>query len=438
MREKKVGVYQIRNIVTGKIYIGSSIDIDTRWAEHKRDLRVGEHRNKRLQNSYNKHGEANFVYEVLELTNKDNIYNREQYWIDTTNAWKREVGYNIQRVVLIPPTTTKKVVCLDTREIFDSITEASEKYGISSGSISCCCHKRKLKQTGGLHWRFYTEYVDMSEEEITKVLFDVTSYPFICLDDGRIYRSWRELPYKKGLITRCCNKLAQGKYATCDNKKYMFLKDYNKLNDQEVQKIKDLARGAIDAREVICIENKKVYDCARVATSNVGTSSKQILHACKTRAKAGGVHWLFKDDYDKLSPSEVQDILNPQRRKKCTKAVVCLETKKKYNSGVEASKDTGVSTFMISKICINKGVNTSTGVLHFMFLQDYEKCKGEDIARILTQVSPKIRPVQCIETGVTYTSVSDAANAFNAQTTNISKCCRNSQYTCKGYHWRYI
>ena len=437
MRKKRVGVYQIRNIITGKIYIGSSVDIDTRWAEHKRDLRVGKHRNKRLQNSYNKHGETSFVYEVLELTNKDNLYDREQYWIDATSAWKRGVGDNIQRVVLAPPAITKKVVCLDTREIFGSITEASEKYGISSGSISCCCHKRKLKQTGGLHWRFYTEYVNMSEEEITDVLFDVTSYPFVCLDDGKIYRSWRELPYKKGLITRCCNRLAQGKYATCDNKKYMFLKDYNKLNDQEVQKIKDLTRSDVDIGKVICIESKKVYDCVRAATCTVGTSSKQILHACKTGAKAGGVHWMFKEEYDKLSPSEVQGILNPQRKKECTKSVICLETKKKYNSGVEASKDTGVSASMISKICINKGVNTSVGVLHFMFLQDYEKFTEEDITKILKRVSSKIRPVQCIETGVTYNSVSTAANAFNAQTTNISKCCKNPKYTCRGYHWKY-
>lgn len=39
------------------------------------------------------------------------------------------------------------VRCVTTDEIFDSIVEASQKYGISQGNISKCC-QGKLKSTG--------------------------------------------------------------------------------------------------------------------------------------------------------------------------------------------------------------------------------------------------------------------------------------------------
>lgn len=37
-KEKLIGVYQIKNIVNSKIYIGSSIDIHTRWKQHLNKL----------------------------------------------------------------------------------------------------------------------------------------------------------------------------------------------------------------------------------------------------------------------------------------------------------------------------------------------------------------------------------------------------------------
>lgn len=38
-----IGVYLITNNINGKMYIGSSINIERRWKEHLRDLRNGNH-----------------------------------------------------------------------------------------------------------------------------------------------------------------------------------------------------------------------------------------------------------------------------------------------------------------------------------------------------------------------------------------------------------
>ena len=47
----------------------------------------------------------------------------------------------------------KKVLCIETGEVYDSMTEAVENTGIAQSSISTCCNG-KLKHAGGFHWCF--------------------------------------------------------------------------------------------------------------------------------------------------------------------------------------------------------------------------------------------------------------------------------------------
>lgn len=49
------GVYQIFNTETNKRYIGSSIDVERRLKEHKRNLKAHRHSNQHLQNAWNKY-----------------------------------------------------------------------------------------------------------------------------------------------------------------------------------------------------------------------------------------------------------------------------------------------------------------------------------------------------------------------------------------------
>lgn len=79
------GIYLIRNIENNKFYIGSSIDIESRWNDHRFNLRHNKHVNQYLQNTYNKHGLAKLefiFYEDMDQLTRENILLREQQLID--------------------------------------------------------------------------------------------------------------------------------------------------------------------------------------------------------------------------------------------------------------------------------------------------------------------------------------------------------------------
>lgn len=86
------GIYKITCVGNNKCYIGQSIAIKRRWNDHKKSLKQGTHYNKYLQNAYNKYGENSFVYEILEQCSKDNLNEREQFYIALFDSFKN--GFN--------------------------------------------------------------------------------------------------------------------------------------------------------------------------------------------------------------------------------------------------------------------------------------------------------------------------------------------------------
>lgn len=59
-------VYKILSRLDNKIYIGSTINYTSRKYHHLFCLRNKKHRNNYLQRAFERHGEENFIFEVLE------------------------------------------------------------------------------------------------------------------------------------------------------------------------------------------------------------------------------------------------------------------------------------------------------------------------------------------------------------------------------------
>jgi len=91
----KSGVYIIQNIINHKVYIGASNNTYKRLCDHKMWLRKNNHDNIHLQASFNKYGEKNFTFEILEDCNREYIFSQENYWCNLLNSHDRRFGYNI-------------------------------------------------------------------------------------------------------------------------------------------------------------------------------------------------------------------------------------------------------------------------------------------------------------------------------------------------------
>ena len=84
-------IYQIENLKNGHKYVGSTVEKERRWQQHRSKLELGEHENDHLQKSWNKYGESVFEFSVLEKVNEtSDLIQREQYYLDIL-----EPEYNI-------------------------------------------------------------------------------------------------------------------------------------------------------------------------------------------------------------------------------------------------------------------------------------------------------------------------------------------------------
>ncbi|MCX6218342.1 GIY-YIG nuclease family protein [Spirosoma sp.] len=100
------GVYQILNIVNGKCYIGSTIDLYSRFVAHKSKLKRNKHANIYLQSAYNKYPPECWQFNILVVIEfplsdtKSNFQRKligfENDIIQAHKANNRQYGYNLR------------------------------------------------------------------------------------------------------------------------------------------------------------------------------------------------------------------------------------------------------------------------------------------------------------------------------------------------------
>jgi len=80
-----IGVYAIHNLVTGRVYVGSSVHIPRRWREHLSVLSRGVHTNAALQADWLHYGSSSFSWGIVaECPSRAAAIIAEQQHIDST------------------------------------------------------------------------------------------------------------------------------------------------------------------------------------------------------------------------------------------------------------------------------------------------------------------------------------------------------------------
>lgn len=353
MKEK--GIYQIRRLdKPEQRYIGSSVNLRARKRQHFGDLRRGKHKNVRLQRIHDKYGEANLVFEVIEITDVDATRLR-QIEKDYISATLDEVGS--ENIINMSMNT---VCALDDPFVRDKKREAMRLLWEDSSYVErvtksfvairytdsfvnnhliatraahqdkdleakrikaikdwYACDENRLRSVERMKEQSnQPERIEKSREvgkrlfsdpafveKIIKASKEAVSRAVTCLETGEVFisisdaaRHLRQIGVEKAYnspISACCRgklKSAYGYHWHYSNEEY----DHDRQKPTE--------RG----RRILCVEmNREFYSVMEAArflrkTYNISADNSRISKKAKVQGKAYGYTWVYTDELDKL------------------------------------------------------------------------------------------------------------------------------------------
>lgn len=216
-------VYEIRNSVNGRHYIGSSINARQRKNRHFRDLRRGVHRSVFLQRDYDKCGESNFEFKIIEAVDRGALLVREQFWIDSTHPVynnakvagntlgvkhrpdvveanrARAIGFGNGNARITPEMASQLVELRDTA----TTSELAQRFGVHRSTI-----ERVLKRVGAekMGRRYVSQHTRSAlREHALSTLLPSRRKPVVELsDDGavaRVFPSLTDAAHAVGVTT---------------------------------------------------------------------------------------------------------------------------------------------------------------------------------------------------------------------------------------------
>ena len=291
--EKSFVVYLLTNKVTSKSYVGKTTQM--------LKLRLRNHKcNKKslIGRAIHAHGWENFTVEILEeCATEAELNEREIYWIKTLNT-KHPNGYNLtdggesgykvsekSRQLRSENSPCKRAIrCIDTDEIFPSITAAAKHFNISRATIGSVCRGEHIR-VGGLKF----EYVDtpLSEADKLREAQKPKGKAIRCIDTNEQFNTIAEAARYFHLDGGHISAVCCGHALSTGGLHFEFL-------DNELRKQAELNRPPSLKKPVRCIETSIEYESAAVASKETGANSCSIGLVCRGKLKtAGGYHWQF-------------------------------------------------------------------------------------------------------------------------------------------------
>lgn len=139
---KNIGIYKITNIKNGKIYIGSSSNLNKRYYKHLYGLRNNKHFNIHLQRSFNNDGEDSFKFEIVEYCEYNVLVEKEEYYFKLLNTLDEKYGYNINPDGDRPPSWLGRTHTEETK-IKIGLKQKGKKISDYAKEIASKTHKGK-------------------------------------------------------------------------------------------------------------------------------------------------------------------------------------------------------------------------------------------------------------------------------------------------------
>lgn len=172
------GIYMIKCLDNGRVYIGQSIDVKSRVECHLNGLLNNKHPNAKLQNSYNKYKLKSFRFRLLEVVgNKNALTEREFYWATHFDAFDLYKGFNLKSIIKNLDENRLKKICEDINNGVD-LEELSKKYGHGVATLY------KIRN-GSTHSEITKKYLN-KYHEIRKGLDEIDVGIICCLLNDKV------------------------------------------------------------------------------------------------------------------------------------------------------------------------------------------------------------------------------------------------------------
>lgn len=298
----------------------------------------------------------------------------------------------------------RRVVCLNTLEVFEFIRDTSRIYPQSDYSgIGGCCNKKLLSSgkekitNKPLVWAFYEDYSKMSVQDIAnKIQRAIISNGkrVICLNTKEIFISLVQASEKYNIdtsnIISCCTGIykSSGKLADGTPLLWMYYDDnYVEIKDKELaNKIKEainIRKGdnRYNSKKIICLNNKEIFNYIEEVGVKYNLTTSHISGACKGTRKSAGksedgvpLVWSYYDDYINLTEEEIEDKLFHAIQLKYRK-IICVTTKEIFQKMQDACDKYCIFVDAISTNCRGKsksvGKDKNGNALTWMYYKDY-------------------------------------------------------------------
>lgn len=310
------------------------------------------------------------------------------------------------------------VIRLDTLKSYPSIKDAEREIGYQ---ITYAI-RRSIEDKRGIAWCYLIDYEMGRIPHIEKRnRFE----PIVCLETGQRFETQKmaeeEFGFSTGSISRCLNKnkMAGG---------------YHWVTEGNYTEEKAVAARAAEKYKVICLETGTRYKTYVQAARDLNISESGIQCAVKSESHyTAGYHFMNCSDYNALPKEEVMNVLKMGK----PRPVACVETGVSYENIMAAAKTYPVGRRASARSRISACCRNAYSVFdgkHWCYAEDLQ-LRRDNADKYKNSSRTAVR---CVETGVEYQSLAEAAQDSGVAASSIWLVAKGDRTKAGGFTWEYV
>lgn len=222
-----IGIYKITNLLNGESYIGKSVNIKRRFAEHK----IGKgHKNSLIKKAIEYFGVSNFKFEVLEECAREMMPQKEKHYIKLHKPeYNRTSGGDGRNRSLTKE--EKEVLRKHGKARWELLTSEEKEHRINNNlkgprvGHSVSKETREKLRQANLGKKQSKETIEKRKRTIKKSGYIQTNQghrkKVICIETGEIFNSVKEASEKHGLTSLSAH--LKGRHKTCKGNHYKYV-----------------------------------------------------------------------------------------------------------------------------------------------------------------------------------------------------------------------